>query len=610
MFSRLIVGLLATAAVLRVLCAAEPAGAMPDPPEVAARAAVVMDALNGRILWQHNGELALPPASTTKVMTSILALESGMLNRDMEVSSYAASQPPSKLGLKAGQEVRLRDLVYALMLKSANDAAVVVAEGVSGSVRSFAARMNLKARQIGARNTFFTNPSGLPDDDHRSSAHDLALMLRYAMRLPGFRTIAGTKSAFVPVEGRTVRMVPISSHNRLLDNYVVQVFGKTGYTRAAGKCFVGAAEVDGRAVMVAVLGSTNVWGDTRKLIEYGLNLVAPQSVAGLDFGTGSGGAWERDDRDDAESPSPPSGMRWAAAPAPAPDPERVARAWAGTAPVRRVDPDEERRRADEEAERAALAAERASAREARAEREAVAREQRRIRLTVAREQRRLADREKREALAEARARQIARDAEARAEREARIRVERLARATRADARHGRTAHPTAMSRAERDRLERLVRAEQAEARQKSSRAARPEARVASAREISVRRDGRGGRDREDARRATDVARQASVGRAAAGTRGARPEPGRTAVGGRGASSRRQVAQGDSDDGDAGSRSKRGPTTAARAAAKTEGRLVSAKPSAKAPAARTTKAAAPLPKAAAKTAKAPAKTARR
>jgi len=356
MSSRLIVGVLAAAAVARVLVVPVSAAAMSDPPEVAARAAVVMDARTGRVLWERNGDAALPPASTTKVMTSILALESGKLGRDMEVSAYAASQAPSKLGLKAGQQVRLRDLVYALMLKSANDAAVVVAEGLSGSVRSFAARMNVRARQLGARNTFFTNPSGLPDDDHRSSARDLALMLRFAMQNPDFREIAGTKTAFVPVEGRTVRMVPISSHNRLLDNYVVKVFGKTGYTRAAGRCFVGAAEIDGRAVMVAVLGSTNVWGDTRKLIEYGLNLVAPQSVAGLDFGTGSGrGGWDRDDRDEAEAPPPPpSGMRWAAA---APDPQRVARAWAGSERQRSWDPEEARRRADEQAERAALAAE-------------------------------------------------------------------------------------------------------------------------------------------------------------------------------------------------------------------------------------------------------------
>ncbi|MFM8410113.1 MAG: D-alanyl-D-alanine carboxypeptidase [Alphaproteobacteria bacterium] len=610
MFSRLIFGFLATVAVIRVL--ATPVVAMSDPPEIAARAAVVMDARNGRILWERNGDLALPPASTTKVMTSILALESGMLGRQMEVSSYAASQAPSKLGLKAGQEVKLRDLVYALMLKSANDAAVVVAEGISGNVRSFAARMNLKARQIGARNTFFTNPSGLPDDDHRSSAHDLALMLRYAMTVPGFRTVASTKSAFVPVEGRTVRMVPISSHNRLLDNYVVQVFGKTGYTRAAGKCFVGAAEIDGRAVMVAVLGSTNVWGDTRKLIEYGLNAVAPQSVAGLDFGTGTGGTFDRDDRDDrdeVEIPPPPApGMRWAAASPPAPDPDRVARAWAST---RTVDAEEERRRADEAAERAALAAERASAREARAERDAVAREERRIRTSLAREQRRLAEKAKREAIAEARAERLARVADARAEREAKARVERLAHSTRADAaRRGRDAAPsTAASRADRDRIERLVRADQAEARGRGAKTARAGTRVASSRDVVATRADRD--SRVEARRTTD-GRTAGADRSkavAAGSRTAKAVPGR-APAERGATARRQVAQGDSDD-DSTSKSKR-PAAGAKPPGKGDKQVASAKATTKANAKASPQAAAKAPaKAVSKgPAKAPTKTARR
>jgi D-alanyl-D-alanine carboxypeptidase len=591
MASRLIVGVLAAAAVARVLVSPGPAAAMPDPPEVAARAAVVMDARTGRMLWERNGDVALPPASTTKVMTSLLALESGKLGRDMGVSAYAASQPPSKLGLKAGQEVRLRDLVYALMLKSANDAAVVVAEGLSGSVRSFAARMNVRARQLGARNTFFTNPSGLPDDDHRSSARDLALMLRFAMQNPDFREIAGTKTAFVPVEGRTVRMVPISSHNRLLENYAVKVFGKTGYTRAAGKCFVGAAEIDGRAVMVAVLGSTNVWGDTRKLIEYGLNLVAPQSVAGLDFGTGSGrGGWDREDRDEAEAPPPPpSGMRWAAA-APAPDPQRVARAWAGSERLRSWDPDEARRRADEEAERAALAAERASAREARAEREAVAREERRQGLAVAREKKLLAEKSRREAAAEARAQRLAREADARAEREARARVEKLARATRAEAtRRGKGAANVTLSRAERERLERLVRADQAEARRRSSKESRPEARVASSRPQPAGAKGRG--VREEARRAPETERRASATRGSAtATRAGRAEPARVATRGPG-KDRRPVAQGDSDEAETAAKSKRPPTAAGKGAAR---QVAAAKPSAKAPNAPSSKSAAKAP----------------
>ncbi len=599
MLARLIGWVAATTAVLHIVAAASPVAAMPEPPTVAARAALVMDAANGHVLWERNGEMALPPASTTKVMTTILALESGQMKEDIEVSAYAASQPPSKLGLRPGQQVRLRDLTYALMLKSANDAAVAVAEGLAGSVRAFARRMNLKARQIGARNTYFTNPSGLPDDDHRTSAHDLALMLRYAMTVPGFRTIAGTRSTFVPVEGKSVRMVPVTTHNRLLDNYVVQVFGKTGYTRAAGKCFVGAAEIDGRAVMVAVLGSTNVWGDTRKLIEYGLNLVAPQSVAGLDFGTGAGGGtWsDRDDRDDLDvpPPPPPGGTRWARGVA-APDPERLERAWAGTG-RRVVDPEEQRRRDEAEAERAALAAERASMREARAERAAIERAERRAKLAVAQEQQRLALQARREAEREARTTRLTKEADARADRKARMNVERLVQAEQAEAaRRGRSAksakenaHMAAAVR------EAITAREARDGRGRSGRTATREtatvattprnagrggaASTASARGVDSHATARGRKPAPDTARtnpATLRGRTVGTAERAQTTRSAKADPTRATVT-RGAATRRPVAQGDSEEAaEPGARAKRPAATPAKPAHAT-------KASAKAPA---------------------------
>ena len=254
-------------------------------PRVGARASLVMDADSGAILWEDNGNMQLPPASTTKVLTSVLALESGRLDDELSVSSNAQSQAPSKLGLREGQQVRLLDLVYALMLKSANDAAVVVAEGLSGSVPAFAERMNARARQLGATGTRFRNPNGLPDESHVSTARDLALILRHALRVPGFRGIASTARTEIPVMGSSVRMVSLASHNRLLSGYVVPVIGKTGYTRAAGRCFVGAAELGGREVIVVVLGSSNLWSDTRRLIEFGMKTVAPAAAADLQFAT-------------------------------------------------------------------------------------------------------------------------------------------------------------------------------------------------------------------------------------------------------------------------------------------------------------------------------------
>ena len=238
---------------------------------ITGRAAVVLDGRTGRILWERDADRALPPASTTKIMTTLLALESGRLDRSYEVSPYAAAQAPSKLGLRAGQRMQLEDLAYALMLKSANDAAVVVAEGLAGSVPEFSAVMNQRAREIGATNTQFHNPNGLPDDEHLTSAHDMALILRYALTVPGFREVAGANAKTVQIEDAKIRPVTLHSKNRLLNGYFVPVLGKTGYTRAAGRCFAGAAELNGRQVITVVFGASDMWGDTRKLMEYGFS---------------------------------------------------------------------------------------------------------------------------------------------------------------------------------------------------------------------------------------------------------------------------------------------------------------------------------------------------
>lgn len=240
-------------------------------PNITGRAAVVLDGRTGQILWERDADRPLPPASTTKIMTTLLALESGRLDRSYEVSPYAAAQAPSKLGLRAGQRMQLEDLAYALMLKSANDAAVVVAEGLAGSVPEFSAVMNQRAREIGATNTQFHNPNGLPDDEHLTSAHDMALILRHALTVPGFREVAGANAKVVQIEDAKIRPVTLHSKNRLLNGYFVPVLGKTGYTRAAGRCFAGAAELNGRQVITVVFGASDMWGDTRKLMEYGFS---------------------------------------------------------------------------------------------------------------------------------------------------------------------------------------------------------------------------------------------------------------------------------------------------------------------------------------------------
>lgn len=245
------------------------ASASAGEPRVTARAAIVIDAASGQTLWEDNGDVELPPASTTKVLTAILALESGRLDDWFEVSEYAASTAPSKLGLRPGQQMQLRDLLYAVLLKSANDASTVVAEGLAGSESRFAARMTARAHALGATSSHFENAHGLSAPGHLSTVRDLARVFRHGLRLPGFRDMLETPSVAVPVQGRTMQTVSVRSHNRLLTGWTHQVIGKTGYTRPAKRCFVGAASNGEREVVIAILGSSDLWGDARRLVAFG-----------------------------------------------------------------------------------------------------------------------------------------------------------------------------------------------------------------------------------------------------------------------------------------------------------------------------------------------------
>lgn len=260
---------LALTAGLLLICAWIAPQAEARAPRVSAKAAVVMDAKTGELLWSKNPDTKRAPASTTKILTTVLGLEAERMNDYFKVSSRAQRQQPSKLHLVKGQRVQLRELLYSLMLKSANDAAVVVAEGVDGSVEKFAKRMNRRAKKVGARNTNFRNPNGLPNRRHLSTARDMGLILRDALSVDGFRRISSTTSRKIRVKrGRKTKKIAVRNKNRLLNGYFAKVIGKTGYTRAAGKCFAGAATYKGREVIVVVLGSRDLWGDTRTLVKW------------------------------------------------------------------------------------------------------------------------------------------------------------------------------------------------------------------------------------------------------------------------------------------------------------------------------------------------------
>jgi D-alanyl-D-alanine carboxypeptidase (penicillin-binding protein 5/6) len=238
-------------------------------PAVTARAALVMDANTGDVIWEDDGNVPLPPASTTKLMTAIVAIESGELDESFDVSPYASRTAPSRINLRPGQRMRLRNLLYALLLKSANDAGTVIAEGISGSEAAFARRMTARAELLGAHTANFRNAHGLSAPGHVASARDLAIIMRHALKLSLMREILSTKQVRVPVEGRRPYWVSLSSHNRLLNGYTYKVIGKTGYTRAAGRCFVGAARRGDREVIIALLGSRDMWGDAKRLLAYG-----------------------------------------------------------------------------------------------------------------------------------------------------------------------------------------------------------------------------------------------------------------------------------------------------------------------------------------------------
>lgn len=250
-----------------------------------AQAAVLMDADSGRVLYGKNPTEILPMASTTKIMTCILALEYGNTEEVVEVSSYAASMPKVKLYVKEGEKYRLGDLLYSLMLESHNDSAVVIAEAVGGSVENFAAMMNQKARDIGCYDSYFITPNGLDakvngsGKVHSTTAADLAKIMAYCVtdsaEKERFLEITRTQSYdFTNAEG--TRSFHCNNHNAFLGMMEEALSGKTGFTNNAGYCYVGAVESEGRIFTVALLACgwpnnrSYKWSDMKKLVSYGM----------------------------------------------------------------------------------------------------------------------------------------------------------------------------------------------------------------------------------------------------------------------------------------------------------------------------------------------------
>lgn len=239
-----------------------------EPPEVSARAAVLISAQTGEILFEKNAHEKLPMASTTKIMTSLLTIEAGTPNQIVQVSSDMVAVEGTAIGLKAGNLVSMQTLVYGMLLESGNDAANAAAYAVAGSRQNFAARMNEKARQIGMQNTNFVTPSGLDAEGHYSTAYDMALLGAYCIQNPEFRHICSMKTARVSY-GNPPKAHTFSNHNKMLVYYDGAIGIKTGFTKKSGRCLVSAAERGSTLLVAVTLNAPNDWSDHTKLFDYG-----------------------------------------------------------------------------------------------------------------------------------------------------------------------------------------------------------------------------------------------------------------------------------------------------------------------------------------------------
>ena len=242
--------------------------------EVKSRAAVVMDAATGRVLFAKNPDLRLMPASTTKLMTALVVIERTNLSDVAIVSRKASSMPATKLGLKQGDNINIETLLNAALIKSANDAAFALAEAAAGSEEEFVSLMNGKALALGLNNTRFINPNGLPGTGQYITAHDLAEIMRQAIRYPLLKEILGTRVAEVSTgQGKTIFL---KNTNKLLWSDAELMEGKTGYTKEARHCFVGAKECETGTIIVALLGTpsrTLLWKETEDLMAVGTRVM-------------------------------------------------------------------------------------------------------------------------------------------------------------------------------------------------------------------------------------------------------------------------------------------------------------------------------------------------
>ena len=245
-------------------------------PNVTATAAIVIEATTGQVIYARNAEQRMFPASTTKIMTLILGLEHGKLDETVTVGQNAFGVEGSSLYLEVNDKMPLGELLEGMILLSGNDAATAVAEHVAGNVPNFAAQMTKRAKELGCKNTNFTNPHGLPDPNHYTTAHDLALIAAYGYSLDKFENIVSLKEKdYAWLHGDDKKL---QTENQMLKLYRGGNGVKTGYTQAAGRCLVSAAKRGDVQLVAVVLDSLFMWHDSVALLDYGFANVKPVPV--------------------------------------------------------------------------------------------------------------------------------------------------------------------------------------------------------------------------------------------------------------------------------------------------------------------------------------------
>ncbi len=246
--------------------------------DVSAKGTVLLEAESGDIVYGKNEHARLPMASTTKIMTALVVLENAELDDVVTIEPCMVGIEGSSIYLREGEHLTVEELLYALLLESANDASVALAIHVSGDIDSFADLMNEKAKELGLTSTHFTNPHGLDDEEHFTTPYELGIIATYAMKNETFAKIVSTKSTVIPLNNGEGSRVLVN-HNRLLRSYNGAIGIKTGFTKRCGRCLVSSASRDGVTLICVTLNAPNDWQDHKALLDYGFTQYESISLA-------------------------------------------------------------------------------------------------------------------------------------------------------------------------------------------------------------------------------------------------------------------------------------------------------------------------------------------